>query len=430
MADLDLRALARAAEARPGDRAAGWAYASALARAGDRRGQARELCRLARLGDPDAQQALDAWSPWPGPGGLVRRRSLARAPRSLVERARVSLGRHQPALLGVSRDVALIGLREGGFEARHLVDGALRWGCRESELLALVGDLVVAAHGSQLVAREVISGEVLERATLPGEVLKLVPVAGGRAICVFGPTFGLVDLVPGALGQRAWELPFPPGGRLSAGGSFVLVETGERTAARGLQLVQADSGAVLWTRHAWGLERGEPGLVLTVDRRGLIAWGITVRSGLADADAWLVELDPLSRAPRWSHVRRGGVTALQPGLVAVDERLVVTATSGDAGGGPGRLLAIERATGHQRWTWPLRDGAPTLALTPTALWLGERGCDDRGAPGVRVTALDRATGEPRLSHTIVDAPGRLHFAPCDGGGVLLCDDALIVLGEG
>ncbi|MBX3469967.1 MAG: PQQ-like beta-propeller repeat protein [Planctomycetes bacterium] len=419
MADLDLRALARAAAARPGDRAAGWAYASALARAGDRRGQARELCRLTRLGDADAQQALDAWSPWPGPDGLVLRRSLARAPRTLVERARVPLSAGRRAVVVAPQVVLTLGAH---LEARALDDLALRWSGDPVWFgqAALVGDqFVAAAPDGLLTARDVLTGEVIVRCTLPDEVSRLIPALGARAVCAFGPTFGLIDLFPEAFGERAWELPLPHGASVSVGGRWVWLESG-----RHRQLIALDTGATVWARELWDVHL-ERSVALGLDDERLVAFSTDAPVMRHGTSSRLVQLSCSTLAVEWTREFDGGLAVTREG-VALDEAWVMVATwEGD------RLFAVLRATGEVRWTRALKDPSPALVLTPSILWVAERVWSE-GAARIHVSGLEVATGQVRLEHVLLPVPRarRLRLAPCEGGVVLVTDDALIVLGEG
>ncbi|MCO5166154.1 MAG: PQQ-binding-like beta-propeller repeat protein [Planctomycetes bacterium] len=439
MADLDLRALARAAAARPGDLAAGWAYATALARTGDPRGQTRELCRLARLGDADAQQALDAWSPWPGPDGLVLRRSLARAPRSLVERARIA--RVEGAfILAVARDVVLVKHYDGAprLEALELSDGGPRWSAPCNVLTgALLGGLVVTAEDStRLTARALDTGEVVAEATLPDEIRQLVAVPGGRAMCEFGPTFGLVDLTPEAFGERAWELPVPFSARTSAfvtDGVHLLVE--RRTdPEREHRLVDVETGATVWRLQRWDLPiLSVYGAAVAMDARGLVVQGSSGHgrgwrvSDHEKGEAVVCELDARTRRPRWQHARRGwtSILPMRSSFATGEDVILVTVTERDGT----QLLALERTAGQVRWSRALAGQDAEFVIAGDTAWLAEPLPD---TTRVRVQALDLLTGAPRLDLVLssIRAEAELSLAPMVDGVVLLTDDALIVLGEG
>lgn len=405
MADDELRALARAVEARPGDVDARAAYARALGRRGDARGEHAQLALLARDGDPAARARLAAWVPWcpsADPGGLRRRSGRARAPRAPAPARAVALA--------AASHVAAVGrghvvVDEAG--ALQVLDLATLRTCWRADdeaapgALAIVGEALVTAARGELRSRDLATGEELARATLPDDVRRLVPLDDGRAIVVYGLTVAALELAPDGFGERAWERPVDHRHDLVVGGPYV----GVRSPGGGCELLLAASGAPLWPRPARSLDGVAAPRLAAVDDGLLVV--------LDDRTGSLAAFDPEARRLRWRVADPGGGGG-EP-LLVVDDGLVLVARWGRDEGGS--LVALDGATGAPRW----RVAGPILPGPLPAQGVVYA----QAAPG-RLSCLELGSGAERWSVPLGPDPRRTVVAPCHDGLVMLGGDTLTV----
>lgn len=401
MADEDLRALMRAARTRPDDVAAGWAYARALARAGDPR-EHDVLVDLARLGDVDAQAALDAWNPWPTPGGNAGRTWRGPAVAHLGAARSITLGR-DAYLVGVGRQLVFTRVaQEDALVARGLDDLEVRWRRGPCTLHAmLVGDLIVGTDDGRLLAWDAATGRDVAEAKYRGPIQEVLPVDGGRAIVVAGGrTYG-VDLRSSAFGQELFAYAHGRHASFVAGGPWVCV-SGSRT-----EILSVESGEVVRT-----VSRSDATTLIGADAAGVLA-----------SDGGLTALDPRTGETRWRFEHPG---RLDRRRLAHDERTVLAGFSGQ-GQVPSELVALARDTGAVRWRRPL-DLHLTMALLPDAVYLARSRRVDHKVLQPWVTLLDPLTGVVRDERELPRVPLRSepYVAPFPGGLLVVSGDALHV----
>lgn len=413
MSDDELRTLARAVAARPGDVGARAAYARALARRGDARGEHRERVRLARDGDPAARARLEGWVPWSPArdlGPLHRRRGRARAPRTRPGAVLSARLREPGHLVGVGRGHVVID-HGGPLSILDLHDLAPCW--RDDDppaytRVGIVGEALVTAFARELIARDLTTGEVLARAELADHVVDLAPLDDGRGLIVYGPTVALVELMPQGFGERAWERPVASlRYELASGGPYVALQS----RAAGTELLLLASGAPVWPRPARAFDGVATPLLAAVDEDLLLV--LDERTGAVAA------FSPEVRRLRWRTADASDEDdepASDP-LLIVEDELILTTTWRAA---EAELAALDRGTGERRWAvrGPILPGPLTADGVVYA----------QVTPGL-LSCLELETGAERFALALGDDPRHTLVAPCHDGLVLLVGDTLHVYTE-
>lgn len=423
MADEELRALARAVEARPDDVEAAWAHARALARVGDRRGEHRALAALARRGDEAARAAVEGWTPWGGVGGGTSagrgRRSTARpllaAPRQVREVALPFAG----ALLAAVSHEVLVVIAPDAVAAFGVTDLEERWrlpAAGPQRRVGLVGDDVLVASGDVLQLVEGSSGRVLQRERALAAHAQELVVVGDRALArVASPdrraSHGLVLLDVGAsFGRTLWSRDDRAPFSMFAAGAVAVVE--HHAGAAGLEGIELAGGRGLWTKRRFDAGTGAATMLAVL---GADAAGVVVAGAEAPAsERVLLDLDPASGELRW-RVADPQTTGLHRRPLALGEELLLLAVGQD------RLAAVERRGGRVRWLVEDRCDALLLAGDVAYLVSGD-------AASVTARALD--DGRRLFQHPLPGLEAGLagsRVAPVEGGLVALVRGRLVRL---
>lgn len=367
MADDEVRALARALEGRPGDAAARWAYARALARAGDVAGERRELLALARAGDDVARVALEG--PWPSPAGRGSARRSSCAPLRAVSsvrcetlwtpRAEANVAR---LLLGATRDVMLVS-NAHVLSARGLEDLAVRWDDPGEEAIKRAGldsqARLIAAQRQRLVALDAATGQV--RAEAPLVEQAAVAVDLDRALLVIGTTLrrrvlGLADLGD-RFGETLWSREVEHLREASLAGPWAVLACGHGATQR-LEVLRVEDGAVVASRAGSDLDRHGPPSIVAADADGVVIamTDLVGEGGPPPRAALMCELTLPSANVRW---QREAPAAFHSEVALSREVLIVTGTGP---GGVRCLQGIDRDYGEVRWTAPLAGQGLALAI--------------------------------------------------------------------
>lgn len=391
--DERLRALDRRAA---DDVQASWARLRGLARSRARRELILEVGRLARAGDPAARDVLERWSPL---------RPLPLAPEHDVEAWRVTTHALAPgpwlepaAVLALGEGLAVlhraVGQGWGRLSVVRLDDASgPAWTSDTGGVVAWRGEDLVhtsprSGAGGVLVARELVTGEVVGRRALRERVWSLA-IRGERGLLRTGDPRGRARLAcfdagEADFGRELWarELPFGVEAHL-VGDRVVEIDAGT---VRGLDL---ETGALAWRRELDELEglSLEHALALPGER-----W-LVLHAAPDDLDrATTLCLDPDDGAVRWA--REGGwrrAPSVGPALVVLRE----------AGA---RLLALDLATGVPAWetTFTAAQARATRRVVvthaPPALPPGG------GQPGAHHVALARARDGRVVSQATLEAP--------------------------
>lgn len=395
MSDDELRRLARAAEARPGDVDAGWAHARALQRLGDEPAYLRELVRLSRLGDATAADALDAWHPWPSETGVgctfsSRARPLSRpgAPRAIHADVRRVVCATRRALI-IDDSSARRALGPGGevlwssFRA-HLdpvcttVDGLIAFRREQEE--------------AEVVWTDPASGITRSR---PVDLwLSDLQVGGTMAVGRSGRVLHAYDLdaAPSTSPGPLWTCEVDGFSMFVLAGASVVVER-----SGGLDVLDTRSGK---RTSSW--EHAAHPVLVTVDARGAVLVDLRTPGSPALVELSLPDLRETWRAGLDLGRREGGLHALAAEVLLTGRRE----------GSAVALVAHDRATGAERWTAPLHEGA-VIAVASDVVYVldveqtffggqgmatleGRLGLPRGLHPRVALRALDLATGALRF----------------------------------
>jgi hypothetical protein len=442
MSDDDLRRLAHAAQADPHDLSAGLALARALERGGDRRGLHLELCRLARAGSREAEEALDRFVPWPGRSGrggtaFARCRPLPfryRQRRGVVDASE---------LVAATNQVVILRAEDGlvGIDAAELTT-LWRVPVGERGFAVLSGEDLVTVEGTDLLLRDSRTGGQIARAALPGTVLAL-SASGDRAVALlrqhdgrlrFTAAFDLAEARFGAvLWRRASNLWLAPAGDAPEREfQEKVLAVGPRVHFHGyaqrLETWTVEDGHTLWEA---------PVLMLhAADRVGVLA-------RLRD-DASLVELGSATGSVCWRteppvrEIRPDLPRPISPAgpgqLWAMNNQVVVypNATA---------LCVLARATGAVRPLAPIEsarqvpwehsvvsvdavlgDGVLFAARVEEDLKVRHERSAPKSPAFLRLMAFDLTSG-----HTRLDEPFEVEHAAELGVALVPLDEALLVL---
>ncbi|MCO5166156.1 MAG: PQQ-binding-like beta-propeller repeat protein [Planctomycetes bacterium] len=359
--DDALRALARAAEGRPDDAAAGWALAQALARAGDRRGERRAIARLARAGDLAAREAHARLAPWPsrsGEGLTFGARLGPAGPLRVERRAPVDLA--PPVLAGATQDVVLVASPEG-LVAHDARDLAPRWRAPLSgpawyHVGVVAGDVLVL-DGQDLVLLDGAAGAPVARAALGGTVAAVSLHVDLAAVELASSdeerTLALVD-VGARFGRVLWSRPVGHLSSFDAAGPWLVVAS--YRAPGELEVLRLETGDRVWASGAPAGAGARHWSLLCADAHGLVVHG--AGGDEEDRTAFVCELEPTGH-PRW-RVEGLDVEAFGQSF-AMDGDVFLAAVRRREGRD---LICVERRTGQRRWSTPV--GAAGEALVVAA----------------------------------------------------------------
>ncbi len=422
-----MRALARAAASAPHDLDAGRALARALGRVGDRAGERRELTRLARLGDLESLAGFDALAPWPTATGIGRtRRSTCASVRTPGAPVPIAVEASYPGfarLVAATREVALLETLDG-LAGVSLLDLRQRWLAEQvtAEIACALGDDAVTVEEGHVV---VLGADGRERGRVPLE-------HAGRTdeLLVLGPDVVAVLYDEPPLPRRRalvgldlerfavrWRRDLTDYHSHNPAGPWLVLDLDE-----GAEVLRADTGEVV------ARSREDVGILLATDARGLVTH--SKARGLSE----LALPDLSERWRRPSSVVPGGREC----LIVTDALILHAEKRQGRARGQGSppehaLVAVERATGRERWATPLFEEAVAVAvddavyvLDAEVVFYGGQGMGVGGGgdglprelhPRLAVRAFELASGAPRFEVELDRTwhPEQLQLVPFERG---------------
>ena len=359
-----------------------------------------ELTRLARVGDTAAQDALDAWNPWPCCEGLVAKSSRCPPVDALGTERRTHLGAGA-FLAAVGKQNVYTAGRDHVLVARGLDDLEVRWShadCAYIHVL-LAGDTVVSANSRNLVALDAATGQVVAQSKQSAKIRDIRRVSGERAVVVSGSQIRCVDLTPSRFGQMFWSHPIFPNTIVGAGGDRIAL------IGRGCEVLAVSDGKSVAKSPATFT-----GLVSAIDDGAAF-------TGLVK----MAELDPMTFDERWGTGRSHDDHRL-----AFDRRFVVVRFTGEER----EQVCIERGSGRICWRRPSHVRY-RVAVLPGVLYHAFAERTDEGLqPSVALVDMQTGAVRDERQLPVVPLESEPHVAPCHGGVIVVSHDTLHSFGTG
>jgi hypothetical protein len=373
VSDEELRALERAARSRPGDVAAGWAYARALANAGRARERMFELARLARLGEDAAQAELERRASTIEPmrtAGRVRTFELP------YVRSGVGVGVTERSLVFIIDD-EIVAIDPKTFERKWAVS-------RHDSIERTVwmrGEDVLRDIDDELVLHDGENGEVIGRARLPRPPRCLIAL-GDRAAAVVRSEEGGESVLGIEVGERFGSILWRRDVATTAT-PLAFTFAGEIVVEHGhaLETWGADDGAL---RAALFLPLADERFVARGDGRG-----VALTTSARDHPDQIEYQDLPAPQHRWVL----GNEAIDDHALAQDAVVFVESRSA------ARLVALDRTNGSVRWRVPIpwADVGDRLMITAArdSVYVLVTAMERDGA-SVGVVGFDLANGDQTL----------------------------------